>query len=89
MQQSEKSIDKPVNSKYRGFSICQNSKKKWFKSKLSGHEWSEDILLNTFSIHGPFTLQALHSNFRSIKGAMKEIDFLIKFGLHLPENNGC
>lgn len=77
------------NEKYKGFSISQNSKKKWFKSKLSGHEWSEDIPLNTFSIYGPFTLRALHSSYKTVKGAKKDIDFIIRHGLHLPENNGC
>jgi len=78
-----------VHEKYKGFSICQNYKVKWFKNKLSGHEWSEHIPLKTFSIHGPFTIHTIHTGYRSVKAAMAEIDFIIKWGLHLPENNGC
>ena len=74
---------------YKGHRIVQNHKTTWHKDRLSGHEWSELTLLSTYSIHGPFTLQAIDGNYRSIKKAKEAIDFRIKFGLHLPENNGC
>lgn len=89
MQQKEKFIKQPANSDNGGYSIAQNSKKKWYKDKLSGHEWSEDILLNTFSIMGPFQVEGIDNNFKSVKKAQEKIDFYIKFGLNLPENNGC
>ena len=78
-----------TNLKYKGYKICQNTKQIWHKNKLTKQQWSENIPLKTFSILGPFTIHTIHNKFRSVKTAMKEIDFLIRFGLNLPQNNGC
>ena len=89
MKQRAKNSKKFVGFNCKGFRVSQNSKTIEHKNRLSGHKWSENVPINTFSIHGPFTIHSIHSGFRSAIAAMKEIDFIVKFGFHLSENNGC
>jgi len=70
--------------KYKGHIISQNTKKKWFKDKVSGHKWSKDMPLSTFSILGPFLLSNIHNEYRSIERAKEYIDFRIRWKLNFP-----
>jgi hypothetical protein len=65
---------------YKGCSICQNYKTKYHTDKVSGHSWSEQILLNTYCVMGAGIISDMHA-FKTIKGAKEYIDFLDKFKL--------
>ena len=82
-------MSREYDKKYRGYRISQNIKIKYHTNKRSGHIWSEDILLNTYSINGPFMIPNSHDKYKSIKKARGYIDFLIKFEFNKPEKNGC
>ncbi len=67
---------------YRGYLISRNTKTKYYKNKMSGHWWSEDIPLKTFTIYGLGVLSCMNNKYRTIKGAKDYIDFIIRCGLN-------
>jgi hypothetical protein len=67
--------------KYRGYKIVPRSKRKHFKSKTSGHEWSETISLPGYNIFGIGVFS--NQKFNTIKKCEEHIDFLIKFNLNV------
>ena len=68
--------------KYRGYTISQNTRPKNCYCKRSGHRWTEDILLKTYTIYGLGVLSCINNKYRSIKRAKEYIDFIIRNGLN-------
>jgi hypothetical protein len=66
-----------VIEEYRGYKICQNTKTKWHKNDISGHEWSTLTPANGFHVMGIGIFSS--SKFSTIEKAKEQIDFVIKF----------
>ncbi len=64
----------------KGYKICENYKTKWFYNKLSGHWWSEHIILKGFHIIGLGVFSS--RSFGSIKKCIEHIDYLIRNNLN-------
>jgi hypothetical protein len=62
--------------KYKGYSISNNFKSKDCYSPFSGHRWTEDEKLKTFTISGPCCLGEYRLG--SIETAKQYIDFLVR-----------
>lgn len=62
---------------YKGYRICQNTKTKYHRSKVSGHEWCELIPAKGFHVIG----KGIFSNeiFYKVEKAKEKIDFVIKY----------
>jgi hypothetical protein len=68
--------------KYKGYTISRNTKTVYHTCKESGHTWSEDIVLKTYTIYGYGILSNMNNRYRTIKGAKKYIDFVLRNGLN-------
>jgi hypothetical protein len=68
--------------KYKGYTISRNTKTVYHTCKKSGHTWSEDIVLKTYTIYGYGILSGINNRYRTIEGAKKYIDFVLRHGLN-------
>jgi len=74
-------MEKPTKTKYKGYTIWQDTKTKPHCSKVSGHTWDEQIPINKYYICGLGV--SIIRKFGSIKKCKEHIDFLIRNNLNV------